>query len=229
MTAVLHTWNQKLLFHPHIHFIVPGAGLDAHGKMCRVKNANFLVHRPVLQAAFKQAFYNELKKREWQVDPAVWRKDWGINIQACGSGASAIKYLGAYVARTAIGDSRIVEIDDTHVTFRWKDREDGGRQKLEKLEGVEFTKRYLRHVLPPKMHSVRHYGFCHPAAKKNLERVRFLTGIPLIIQADAPSQDSRPKSGWMCPCCGKRMLLVAMHPRSKRASPAPAPALTNSS
>jgi hypothetical protein len=213
-TAALHTWNQLLLFHPHIHFIVPGVGLDARGNVCRVKYASFLFPPEVIRAAFKQAFHKELEKRKWEVDPAVWTKDWGVDIQACGNGAAAVKYLGAYVARTAIADSRIVEVDDTHVTFRWKDRANGGRMETEKLEGVEFVRRYLRHVLPSKMHSVRHYGFCHPAAKKNRERVRFLTGMPLVIQSQEPAREeaqAAPKPGWPCPCCGLEMQLIAIH------------------
>jgi hypothetical protein len=213
-TAVLHTWNQQLLFHPHLHCIVPGAGLRADGALRRVKNANFLLPLPALSAAFKAAFRRELDRRQWEVDPAVWTKKWGVHIQPCGSGAGAVKYLGAYVARTAIGDGRMVEAGGDHVVFRWKDRADGGRVRLLKLEGVEFVRRYLRHVLPPKMHSVRHYGFCHPAAKRSRERVRFLTGMPLILGSDAPPAKEQPaKPGWSCPCCGVPMRLAGVVPR----------------
>jgi hypothetical protein len=212
-TAVLHTWTQQLVFHPHLHCIVPGAGLDANGWARRVKSPDFLVHLPILQAAFRQAFRNELAKRQWQVDPAVWTKDWGVHIRPCGDGASAVKYLGAYVARTAIADSRIIEVSQDHVTFLWKDRANGNRMRPRKLDGVEFVRRYLRHVLPRKMHSIRHYGFCHPAAKKNRERVRFLTGMPLVIQIPQAPKPSKP--GWACPCCKAPMQLVATYPRIK--------------
>jgi hypothetical protein len=211
-SAVLHTWNQQLLFHPHIHCIVPGAGLRAHGSMARVKSPDYLLHLPALQAAFKQAFHAELERRQWEVDPAVWKKNWGVHIQPCGTGASAVKYLGAYVARTAIGDSRILHINEDSVTFRWKDRADAGRVKALTLGGVEFVRRYLRHVLPPKMHSVRHYGFCHPAAKKNRERVRFLTGMPLVLEdAGAQTEPEEPPelTTRPCPRCGAPMGLVA--------------------
>jgi hypothetical protein len=210
-TAVLHTWNQQMLFHPHIHFIVPGAGLRADGKICQVKNPGFLVPVPVLRVAFKQAFRRELDQRQWQVDPVVWSKDWGIHIQPCGSGASAIKYLGAYVARTAIADSRIVHITDDKVTFRWKDRAHGGCEKHLTLDGMQFTRRYLRHVLPSKMHSVRHYGFCHPTAKKNRQRVQFLTGITLFVGENKP--ETPPPAKPACPCCGTPMRFVANYPR----------------
>lgn len=222
-TATLHTWTQQILFHPHLHFIVPGVGLDANGKLCLVKNPDFLVHWRVLRAAFKHAFGEELRNRQWQVDPAAWTKDWGVHIQPCGTGDGAVKYLGAYVARMAIADSRIVKIDDTHVTFRWKNRKKGGRMETSQITGIEFVTRYLRHVLPPKMHSIRHYGFSHPAAKKNRERVRFLTGMPLVIQSPETVQETQdsPKPGWLCPCCGSEMELVAIHLPKKNSDPQP--------
>ena len=223
-TLVLHTWNQLLLFHPHIHCIVPAAGLNADGTLCVAKYDDFLLHIPVLQAAFIQAFHRELKRLDWTVDPVVWTKKWGINIKACGSGAPAIKYLGAYVARTAIADSRLIAVDDNSVSFRWKDR-DTGVEKPETLDGVEFVRRYIRHVLPPKMHSVRHYGFLHPAAKKKRERIQFLTGMTLFIVAGPTEAPAPEKRAWPCPCCGKPMRFVAKYPREfiQRQQPRPPP------
>ena len=175
-TGVLHTWNQRLHFHPHIHYLVPGGGLDAAGHFVSVKNAQFLLPLPPLRQRFRRRFRQGLADLGWPVDPAVWDQDWGIHIQPFGTGENAIKYLGAYISRTAIGDGRIVSIDEETVTFRWKDRSQGGRERLETLPGEEFCARYLRHVLPRGMRSIRYYGFCHPAAKVNRERVAFLSG-----------------------------------------------------
>jgi len=223
-SAVLHTWNQHLLFHPHLHCIVPGAGLRADAKICCVKDARYLVHVPSLRTAFKQAFRRELERRQWEVDPAVWNKKWGVHIRPCGTGAAAVKYLGAYVARTAIGDSRMVEVGENHVTFRWKDRAHGGRVEILTLDGIEFVRRYLRHVLPRRMHSVRHFGFCHPAARRNRERVRFFTGMPLVVGPDASQTEAQPaKPGWSCPCCGAAMRFVAVLPRCFNRAPRPPP------
>ncbi len=72
------------------------------GQLVRGKNSQFLVYREHLQAAFRQHFYRRLKEHHWQVDRAVWDKDWGVHIQAAGSGRSALKYLGTYVARTPL-------------------------------------------------------------------------------------------------------------------------------
>ena len=172
-TAVLHTWNQRLQFHPHIHCLVPGVGLDAQSRLVRVKNATRLVHLPHLQAAFRQHCYQLFQARRWSVDPAVWRTDWGVHIQPAGAGATALKYLGTYVTRTAISDARLLKVTATHVTFRWQDREHDRRRKL-RLPGVEFVRRYLRHVLPRGLRAVRYYGFCHPRAQAHRLRVRFL-------------------------------------------------------
>lgn len=208
-TMILHTWNQRLHFHPHIHCIVPGAGIDASGRVVTVKNANFLVPQPALRSVFRARFRDGLaalaKEHDLPaIDPAVWKKDWGIHLQPFGSGENIIKYLGAYVCRTAIGDSRIISITDTHVSFRWKDRAKGDAPRTETVEGGEFVKRYLRHVLPPGLRAVRYYGFCHPAAKAKREKIAFHTGRPLLIGAAALPPPKQPHIV-SCPCCGEPM------------------------
>ena len=212
-TAILHTWNQRQLFHPHLHCIVPGAGLDAYGRVVTVKNEKFLVPQPVLRREFRNAFRDGLAAvaadhGPFQLDECVWEKDWGVPLQPFGTGASAIKYLGAYVCRGPIGDSRIIGINNDQVSFRWKDRAKGGAPQVESISGVEFVARYLRHVLPMGMRAVRHYGFCHPAAKAKREKIAFLTGRPLLIGGAVlpPLKPERPPK--TCPCCGGQLLLV---------------------
>jgi len=223
-TAVLHTWNQGLAFHPHLHCLVPGAGLNEHRRVVRVKKPAFLVYLPHLQAAFRQHLRRLLEAHQWQVDPAVWGKDWGVHIQAAGNGAAALKYLGAYVARTAINDARMVDVTDESVTFRWKDRADSNRRKTLTLPGIEFVRRYLRHVLPRGLRSIRYYGFCHPAAKANRLRVRLHTGLPVQLGATVP-MPAIPTLRRTCTRCGAPMQLFliigAAHP--KRGPPEPGP------
>ncbi len=228
-TGILHTWNQRLGFHPHLHFIVPGTGIDPAGRVLTVKNANFLLPVRVLSKAFRTHFRQALEKTTAgqlalpAVDPAVWNKDWGVHIQPCGSGKAAIKYLGAYVCRTAIGDSRILDTDKHTVSFRWKDRAKGGAPRTDTIPGTEFVKRYLRHVLPRGLHAVRHYGFCHPAAKKKLERVAFHTGRPLLAGPFEPSPPPTPRPQRPCPCCGKPMRRLASFFPAWSTSRAPPP------
>jgi hypothetical protein len=214
-TAVLHTWNQQMGFHPHIHCLVPGAGLDDRGRLVRVKKPDFLVYLPHLQAAFRQHLRDLFAAHDWQVDPAVWGKDWGVHIQPAGNGASALKYLGAYVARTAIGDARILNVTDDTVAFRWKNRDAGNRQETCTLPGVEFLGRYLRHVLPRGLRSIRYYGFCHPAAKASRLRVQLHSGRPVQLGA-APTPASPSSTPPLCPHCRQPMLLLATIPSPHR-------------
>ncbi len=219
-TAVLHTWNQQLGFHPHLHCLVPGAGLDARGRLVRVKQHDFLIHLPLLQSAFRQHLRELFDTHGWQVDPQVWGKDWGVHIQPAGNGASALKYLGAYVARTAISDARIVSVTEQTVTFRWKNRDAGNRLETTELSGVEFVTRYLRHVLPSGLRSIRYYGFCHPAAKAKRLRVQLHSGRPVDLGA-VNLPPAAPASAPLCPCCRQPMqlLLTIVTPWRQRGPP----------
>ncbi len=212
-TAVLHTWNQRLEFHPHIHCLVPGAGLNDTGEYVQVRSEKFLVYLPHLQAAFRQHFYQLLKAHDWEVDPEVWSQQWGVHIQPAGSGTAAVKYLGTYVARTAITDARLLSLTAQTVTFRWRDRAHQNRSQSLTLPGIEFVRRYLRHVLPRGLRSVRYYGFCHPTAKASRLRVQLHSGKPLDLGLQAPASDSKSQllpepSAPLCPKCGQPMQLL---------------------
>ena len=220
-TALLHTWNQQMGFHPHIHCLVPGAGLDERGRFLRVKKPDYLVYLPHLQAAFRQHLRQLFQVHGWQVDPEVWGKDWGVHIQPAGSGASALKYLGAYVARTAITDARIRQVSRHCVTFGWKNRDCANRLETTTLPGGEFVQRYLRHVLPRGLRSIRYYGFCHPTAKASRLRVQLHSGRPVQLgasQSSAPPPPSVP----LCPCCRQPMRLLLIIPASHRQRGPPA-------
>jgi hypothetical protein len=234
-TMVLHTWNQRLHFHPHIHCIVPGAGIDKDGRVVTVKNENFLIPQPALRNVFRARFRDGLAALEkhqsreapplyatrYEVDPAVWKKDWGVDLKPFGSGESIIKYLGRYVCRTAIGDSRISSLTHTHVSFHWKDRAKNNAARIETIEGSEFVRRYLRHVLPRGLRAVRYFGFCHPAAKIKHERIAFHTGIHLLCGA-AATPPEKPPHVVLCPCCGEPMKkLLQLLPAWRCALPPP--------
>ena len=208
-TALLHTWNQQMGFHPHIHCLVPGAGLDERGRLVRVKKPHYLIYLKHLQCAFRQHVYELFKAHNWQVDPEVWNKDWGVHIQPAGNGASALKYLSAYVARTAINNARMQEVTTQSVTFRWKDRSAGGRRRISVVPGVEFVQRYLRHVLPRGLRAIRYYGFCHPAARADRLRVQLHTGRCVQFGA-TPSLAPPPAPIPQCPCCRQPMRLVSI-------------------
>jgi hypothetical protein len=225
---VLHTWNQRMLFHPHIHVIVPGAGLDEDGNYVQVKKEDYLIHMDVLAAAFRHHFGVQMKQHGWQSDPRVWQKDWKVNVQPFGDGDNAIKYLGRYISRSVIGDSRLVSITDTHVTFRYKDRgkgkaKDRAKEPVERLKtitGEEFVRRYLRHVQPEGLRSVRHYGFCHPAAKGKRQKIKELSEQrnakpkpPAPSSTDTNGNNCKLPQGYPCPCCKKPMRWIRTLPK----------------
>jgi len=233
-TLLLHTWNQRLLFHPHLHAIVPGAGLDPRHRVVTVSRASYLAPKAVLRTAFRQRFRQSLAQLPATqdlptIDPRVWQRDWGVKLQPFGDGQNAIKYLGAYVCRTAIGDSRIRSVTDTHVTFTWKDRAHGNAIRTETITGVEFVARYLRHVLPRGLKAVRHYGFCHPAAAAQRERIAFHTGMPLRVGAAAAELPPVPPPAASiptCPCCGHPMKCLFRLPPTWARPRAPPPVTT---
>lgn len=206
-TAVLHTWNQRLGFHPHLHLIVPGAGPGRDGRVRRVKNANFLVPVPVLREAFRARFLEGMGKLGWGIDPGVRAKDWCVHVQPAGDGAAAVKYLGAYVARGPMGDSRLVSVSHDTVTFRFKDRPNGGGWRNTTVTGVDFVGRWLLHVLPRGTRSIRYYGLHHASRRAELERVRFHTGRTIVI-GPPPGTERPPRPPLACPCCGLPMLRV---------------------
>lgn len=224
-SLILHTWNQQLHFHPHLHAIVPGAGIDAQDQIVTVKHASFLLPQQVLRKRFAEAFRQGLATLPAEaavstIDPSVWLGNWGVHLKPFGEGQNIIKYLGTYVCRTAIGNSRIVSVTDTQVSFTWKDRAHGGVQKLATLAGTEFVERYLRHVLPRGLKAVRHYGYCHPAATAKRQRVAFQTGRPLVIAKEPPPER---EPAFRCSCCGTALRLAGTqlpHWRLGRAPPA---------
>lgn len=223
-TMVLHTWNQRMGFHPHIHTIVPGAGTDKHGRVVTGRNPAFLIPQKALRGVFRARFRDLLAASELSdelktVDPAVWAMNWGVDLQPFGSGGNAIRYLGAYVCRSVIGNSRIASIQKDTVSFSWKDRAHGGLQRTETILGTEFVRRYLRHVLPRGLRSIRYYGFCHPAAKARRERIAFHTGCTLDF--GAPKMEPPPAVS-KCSQCGTptlRFLYVTPKWKSARDPP----------
>lgn len=215
-TMVLHTWNQKMLFHPHLHCIVPGAGLDTQGHYVVVNKVDYLMPADALKKVLRHHFGAQMKALGLTCDPSVWRKSWGINVQAFGTGQNAIKYLGRYIYRSVIGDSRILSITDTHVTFQYQDRAAGNTTRTLTVSGIEFVKRYLRHVQPAKLRAVRYYGYHHPAAKKTRQRVQQGSGQTSTTASSAsepaPTKNEEPgtaKREPICPCCQQPMAIIA--------------------
>ncbi|WP_424374693.1 IS91 family transposase [Methylocystis silviterrae] len=182
--AVLHTWTQQLLYHPHVHCLVTGGGVSDDGRCWRPARQAFLVPVKALAKLVRGKLRAALaKKRPDLVLPkAAWSKPWVVHCTPWGSGEQAVvDYLARYVFRIAIANSRIVGLDDQTVTFRYKQRT-SNRWRACRLDGQEFMRRFLQHVLPKGRHKVRYFGLWHPTKREDAARAR------LLLQLDSPAQ-----------------------------------------
>jgi Putative transposase/Transposase zinc-binding domain len=187
MLSVLHTWNGQLGYHPHVHLLLTGGGITADGQHWEPARGEFLVPVAVLSRKIAALYCAALKAAAPAVfagiAPGVWQREWVSFCKHYGHGNDAVlSYLSRYVFRTAISNARILGMDQTQVTFRWKDRSRGG-WRTERLPGVEFLRRFLQHVLPRGFHKVRYYGLWHPSQRRLSDRAWVL--LILATPADA--------------------------------------------
>lgn len=195
-TAVLHTWTQTMLKHPHIHVIVPGGGLSLDGKRWVSCRANFFLPLKILQKVFRGKFIEYFEKSYNQLQfPSAWvaryqsplefkgllretaKKDFVVYAKAPFAGPKqVIEYLGQYTHRIAISNHRIENVTaDGQVTFKYRDSKNDNQTARMTLPALEFMKRFLGHVLPSGFSRIRHYGLLSSRTKsKNLETARKL-------------------------------------------------------
>jgi hypothetical protein len=227
--SVLHTWNQKLELHPHVHSVVPAGGFSPdHRHWIKTRYAFFLPVK-VLSRVFRGKFVAALKRAfrdgqlQFQVAPLVqpktfsswlrrlFRKDWVVySKRPFGGPEHVLHYLGRYTHRVAISNHRLVSFADGKVTFRWRDSAHYNEQKLMTLALDEFLRRFLLHLLPKGFVRIRNFGF--------LANRKRATTLPLCFQllgsaATPPTeQDSSGANNasdlWLCPKCGGPMMIV---------------------
>jgi hypothetical protein len=185
--AVLHTWSQTLLHHPHVHCVVPAGGIAPDGKHWVPCRAGFFLPVRVLSRLFRRLYLADLQKALAEGELALhgnlaslreprafarWigvlrAKEWVVYAKPpFGGPVQVLKYLARYTHRVAIANSRLVAIDGEHVRFLWKDRAHGGRSRCMRVSGVEFVRRFLLHVLPKGFVRIRHFGFLSNRARE---------------------------------------------------------------
>ena len=175
--CVLHTWGQTLSLHPHIHCLVPAAGITLDGKLRRItKNGDFLYPVEQLSPTFRGKILEKVKRmlrkrgclQSYQsILDRLWKKDWVVYCKTpMGNVQQIVGYLGRYSHRVAIDNSRLVNIDDSGVTFSYKDYKDRDKKKVMKLSGVEFLRRFAMHILPYRFVKIRYYGILGSRQKK---------------------------------------------------------------
>ena len=224
--GVLHTWGRTLDYHPHVHYVVPGGGLNTDGSCWLPSRVDFLVPVQALLIVFRAKFRDILKREGLPnlADPAVWDRDWVVHSQAAGDGRASLHYLAPYVFRVAIGDHRIVSCDDGKVTFTYR-RVGSNRPRKMMLGTLEFIRRFLQHLLPAGFQKIRHFGFLSPSSGIVLEAVRWLVtlfnGAIFALQA-ASAKEAAATAAPRCPLCGGSMYVLGF-------APAPVPAVFDTS
>ncbi len=179
LVAVLHTWGQNLMDHPHLHTLVPAGGWCEKAQCWKQGSKKFFMPVKVISPVFKGKFLSLLKdayqqnqlKFEGEIKSlnlksnfkklldTLYSKGWVVYAKRPFKNAShVIKYLGRYTHRVALSNSRITAIEEGNVIFKWKDYKDKGQQKTMKLAASEFIRRFLLHVLPKRFCKIRYYG-----------------------------------------------------------------------
>jgi hypothetical protein len=237
MIAILHTWGQNLFHHPHVHCIVPGGGLTGDGRWRSCRDGFFLPVRVLsrlcrrlflkrLQAAFNAgalSFFGELAAL---AEPAAFAAHlhalrgaaWVVYAKRpFGGPKQVLDYLGRYTHRVAIANSRLIDCENGQVRFRWKDYRANGKSKVMTLAAGEFIRRFLLHVVPDGFRRIRHFGFL-----ANAHRSAKLAQVRAALHVGEPPPKTKPmdyreryalltgKSLDLCPCCGGRMIEVAI-------------------
>jgi hypothetical protein len=242
MLGVLHTWARTLIFHPHIHFLVPAGGLTPDGRRWIPGQSHYLFPVKVLGAHFRTLFHQHLLKHHpqllAQLPSKVWKQSWVVHSQPAGSGDNALTYLSRYIFKTATANRSVQLLPDGKV--RWPYRESRtGRWTSVDLDPHQLISRFLQHVLPRGYARVRTFGWLHPAAKARTNRVRALLkqrpvlspqeiqtwqpplpeDTPAHQQSSAPILSSLP----LCPRCQIPMALFAQWRAGQPLPPLPRP------
>jgi hypothetical protein len=253
ITAVLHTWGSAMTHHPHLHIIMPGGGISLDGTRWVPCRSGFLLPVRVLSRLFRRLFlagldeahaadrllfFGDLKslrdRRTFAVLLApLRRKNWFVYAKPPFAGPAAVlAYLARYTHRVAISNSRLVRLDQSGVTFRYKDyrRDQRARYRTMTLAPGEFIRRFLLHVLPKGFHRIRHYGLLASAGcKANIARAREL--IAVRVPPDPPAEDDNTDQAAgtttdhrpPCPCCGGQMVIVEIFERGAAPRGPPSP------
>ncbi|MBQ5660826.1 MAG: IS91 family transposase [Lachnospiraceae bacterium] len=186
--SVMHTWSSNLSYHPHIHVLCTGGGLDADRNWHQKREGYFLPGKAIAKV-FKGKFLSGLKdlhkdgklcyageaekyRNHYEYQELInlcFQKNWVTDIRESFAGAeSVMHYLGRYTHRIAISNGRILRMDEKSVTFRVKDYRNGAVWKELTLDGVEFVRRFLMHVPPRRFVRIRHYGLLSNQKKRRL-------------------------------------------------------------
>ncbi len=236
--AILHTWSQTLMDHPHLHCIVTGGGLSPDGLLWKPCKGEFFLPVKVLSQLFRGKFLAYLKDAYQKGEMAfpgkiaslkeetafkallkdLYKQEWVVYCKPPFSNAEMVmEYLGRYTHRVAISNERLVKLEDGRVTFRYRQRNEKNRIKLMSLDAPEFIRRFLLHILPDGFVKIRHYGIL---SNRNRKSKLALCKKLLGVQCNREKQKKQRES-WqdfltrltgvdprICPHCGKGKMIL---------------------
>jgi len=209
--SVLHTWSRQLIYHPHVHCVIPAVALREDGSLGWPRQRDFLLPVQRLSARWRsrlrQALFALRPEIAAQIQPSVWRSPWVVHLQPAGHGRQALEYLSRYIFRTAISSARLLWQDDQNVCFSYTDSQSGQKRECI-LSGLEFLRRFLQHVLPKGFHRVRSYGWLGGAARESYEHIR-----ALLNALGSPSPKPAPRAPVLCAHCHCAMQRIAQFSR----------------
>jgi hypothetical protein len=222
--AVLHTWDQTLKDHFHLHCLVPAGAFSVDQSRWISARKNFLFPVTALSLVFRGKFLDLLQQAcdQGKIPPvnneikASRQKSWVVYAKKpFGSPQTVLDYLGRYTHRVALSNDRILQVENGKVTLSYRDRKDGDRKKTMALEAHEFIRRFLLHVLPEGFMRIRHFGFLANRSKKQaLAQCRKLLNLaPALPKSPILSaKDLLLKVTGIdltrCPCCQNGTLIV---------------------
>jgi hypothetical protein len=225
--GILHTWGQNVLFHPHIHCVIPGGGISPNRDSWIHPKYPFFLPVKALAKVFRGKFVAGLRNahRKKRLTCAgsiqhlanakcfaaflrtLFRQDWIVYAKpAFGGPAQVIRYLGRYTHRVAISNHRLVSFDGDHVTFRWRDYAGGNKTKTMTISGDEFIRRFLLHVLPKGFVRIRHFGVM--ANYNRSESIALCRKLLAMIPLMRSPESRLPNATWLCPRCRARMIVI---------------------
>jgi Putative transposase len=228
LTAILHTWGQNLLLHPHVHCVVPGGGLSPDHQRWVSSDQRFFLPVKALRRVFRGKFIDGLKhlyarKKLGHAGPAtvfsepkqfaklvgrLRRQAWVVYAKpAFGGPLQVLRYLGRYTHRVAISNHRLLAFDGERVTFRWRDYAHGNQPRVMRLDAVEFLRRFFLHILPKGLVRIRHFGFlanCFRTARLSLCRQL----LKVVAPEPSPLAIPKPALTLSCPRCGAPLIIL---------------------
>jgi len=223
--AVLHTWTRALLFHPHVHLLVPAGGLSADGTWLAARHSAFLVPGYALSGIFRAKFKAGLKRRGWfEPNDPCWKQKWNVHCRHAGSGRKVLDYLARYVFRVAMVNSRLESLHHRQVTFRYRDNRTQQLRHVP-LSAHDFIRRFLQHVLPKGFVKVRSYGLWSATQQHRLAQLQAQLAPPAPSPQPPPETEPAPTllvpspEPIRCPKCklGHMIFVVEILPQRTRA------------